>query len=213
MAKSNNLSGLFSGLSGSNSRARGAPVTNLVNQAGRSLKVSRDNEMKSQSFGGITNAKETVFGKPSSSGASSSTQTRGNEFSSLLKQKTSSGIVGALEGSLGFGGLSGIGSIISGIANLFGSGKKTPPPLVEFQLPNSQNQTLYTGAHTSMLVQGSATQSPNTTQPGSGIYNSTEMNQNSSDAQWLQDQNGQIAHAVKTALLHSSSLADVIAEI
>ncbi len=219
MAKSNNLSGLFSGLSGSNSRGRSAPATNLMNQAGispssgGSLKVSRDNEMKSQSFGGIANVKEIAFGKPSSSGASSSTQAGGNEFTSLLKQTASSGIVGALEGSLGFGGLSGIGSIISGIANLFGSGKKAPPPLVEFQLPNSQNQTLYTGAHASTLYQGSATQSPNTAQPGSGVYNSTEMNRNSSDAQWLQDQNGQIAQAVKTALLHSSSLADVIAEI
>lgn len=219
MAKSNNLSGLVSHLSGSNSRGRSASVTNLVTQAdvsavpGGTLKVSRGNEMKSQSFSGITNAKEIAFGKPSSSGISASTQTGGNEFTNLLKQTASGGIVGALEGSIGFGGLSGIGSIISGIANLFGSGKKTPPPLVEFQLPNSENQTLYTGGNTSTVYQSSATQSPNPASPGAGIYNSVEANGNSSNAQWFQDQSGQIAQAVKTALLHSSSLADVIAEI
>ncbi len=218
MAKSNNLSGLFNQLSGSNSRSRGAAVTNLVTQAGSSsssggsLKASRNNEITSQSLSGITNAKEIAFGKPSSGGTSSSTQTGGNEFTNLLQHTVSNGIVSALEGSLGFGGLSGIGSIISGIANLFGSGKKTPPPLVEFHLPSSQNQTLYTGGNTSTVYQGSATQSPNMAHPGSGVYNAAEV-QNSSNGQSLQDQSAQIAQAVKTALLHSSSLADVISEI
>jgi hypothetical protein len=219
MAKSNNLSGLFSQLSGSNSRGRSASVTNLVNQGGSSsgsggsIKVSRDNGVRSESFGGITTPKELSFGKRSSGGTSSSTQTAGNEFTTLLKQTVSGGIVGTLEGSLGFGGLSGIGSIISGIGNLFGSGKKTPPPLVDFQLPNSQNQTLYTGVNASTVYHGGAAESPNTVQPGSGIYSPAEGNQNAFSAQWLQDQNAQIAQAVKTALLHSSSLADVIAEI
>jgi hypothetical protein len=68
--------------------------------------------------------------------------------------------------------------------NLFGGGgKSAPPPLVQFQLPDSQSQTIYISSNT---------------------------RSNTEPAQY---QSAQIADAVKKALLNSSSLNDVIAEI
>jgi hypothetical protein len=105
----------------------------------------------------------------------------------LLEQAASGGLASAFGGSFGLGSITGLGSIISGIASLFGGGKKTLAPLQEFHLPAAQNQTMSVGAN------------------GESGTNVT--------SQSLQDHSAQIAQAVKTALLHSSSLNDVIAEI
>src|SRR5205807_5996068 len=108
------------------------------------------------------------FGRPSRSDSKAGLSS-GSEWTTLLKQTSSGGIASALSG--GLAGIGGIGSLISGIFNLFGggSGKKSPAPLVEFQLPNSQEQTLYVSSKGSSVYQGSATQSgsPST---GGGVY-------------------------------------------
>ena len=155
------------------------------------------------------------FGKPSQSGSKASTSS-GSEWTNLLKQTASGGIASAFTG--GFGGIGGLGSLISGFVNLFGGGggKNTLPPLTEFALPNSQQQTVYASSKGTATYQGEVTNASVFNGTGAGIYGNTEQMQTSGSApnsQWVQEQSGQIAQAVKNALLQSSSLRDVIAEI
>jgi hypothetical protein len=103
---------------------------------------------------------------------------------------------------LGLGDFAGIGSMVTGLFSLFGSAKSTPLPLPTFTLPGSvQNQ----------LSIGNNTLSSNSSASSAGAYAS--LPDQTGNAQWLQQHNQQIAMAVKTALLQSSSLADVISEI
>ncbi len=107
-------------------------------------------------------------------------------LSSFLSGSTSGGIAGGLSGAAGFSG--GIGSLISGLASLFGGGKTAPPALTAYQLPTSQAQTVYTGT--------------SVTTPG--VYGGP------SAASPFDSESGQVVQAVKQALLNSSSLNDVI---
>jgi hypothetical protein len=111
----------------------------------------------------------------------------------LLRQTASGGLSNALGGSL-FGAVGGLGGIVSGIVNLFGHQRKTPPPLTLFHLPESENQTVYIRSNASR--QATQTTIYNTSHPQAFQYHTTE-----------------IANAVKHAMLHSSSLNDVIAEV
>lgn len=86
-----------------------------------------------------------------------------------------------------FGGglsLTGIGSLVSGVVSLFGGHEKSLPTLTPFQLGPSQNESI--------------------TIAGGAITASTQS---------IQDHSAQIAQAVKTAVLNSSSLNDVLSEI
>jgi hypothetical protein len=117
-----------------------------------------------------------------------------------------------LSGALG--GIGGLGSLISGIVGLFGGGKNTPPPLVEFQLPASVDQTVYLSDGRSSVYQGNVTERANASNGSGGIYNEgTQKSASGATEQSVQYQSAQIAAAVKNALLNSSSLNDVIAEI
>jgi hypothetical protein len=133
----------------------------------------------------------------------------------LLKQTASGGIASAFSG--GFASIAGLGGLISGIASLFGvGGKSTPPPLVEFQLPSSQSQTIYVSPNGSATLQGNAVESSGIGSTSTGIYpkpSSPGISTAGASSQSLQYQSAQIAQAVKMALLNSSSLNDVIAEI
>jgi hypothetical protein len=96
-----------------------------------------------------------------------------------------------VKGTFSLADLGGLGSILSGISKLFGGGSdaKTPPPLVEFELPTPVAETVYLSSH----------RSRSEARP----YATTGSS----------NQNAQIVQAVKHALLTSSSLNDVIAEI
>lgn len=132
------------------------------------------------------------FGKPTTSSSSSSKST-GSEWTTLLKQTASQGLISAI-GGIGGGELGGLGSLVSAFAHLFGGQSKTPMTYQAFSLPASTDTTAYVGSHGTTVYGGNA-----------------EVV--SSGSQWTQDHSAQIAQAVKTALLHSSSLNDVIAEI
>jgi hypothetical protein len=154
------------------------------------------------------------FGSPSSKGASTSKS--GSEWTSLLTQTASGGVASTLSG--GLSSIAGLGGLIAGIASLFGGGgKSTPPPLVEFQLPSSQTQTVYVSSSGSSTYEGNVTGQAPVSTTGRAIYNNRQPSQPSSSSpssgQSFQYQSTQIAQAVKTALLNSSSLNDVIAEI
>ena len=158
------------------------------------LKAGTSHDMRALSFGTHTIPKEIQFGRPSNSRTSSSSSS--NPVASLLKQTVSGGIANAVTG--GLGGIAGIGGIVSGILGLFGGhSTNTLPPLVRFQLPRSQQQTVYVSSG------------------GRVTYSGDAVEQQSSSVQEpsLQYQSSQIAQAVKNALLNSSSLNDVIAEI
>lgn len=180
-----------------------------------SAHIGSSGDSKQMSMSVKDTLKGIQFGKPSQSGTKAST-TSGSEWASLLKQTASGGIASAFSG--GFGGIGGLGSLISGLVNLFGGGggTNTLPPLTEFALPDSQQQTVYVSSRGTATYQGSVTESSGFSGATGGFYNNAGQMQTSGaspNSQWIQEQSGQIADAVKSALLQSSSLHDVIAEI
>jgi hypothetical protein len=171
--------------------------------AAGSLKPGRLRDAALSSLTGKTNASGLRFGGSSSSGTSS--PATGSQWTNLLKQTASGGISSALGG--GLKDIGGIASIVSGFIGLFGGGKSTPPPLVHFEAPASQNQAAFIGSATGPANWSESGTSAHTS--SKGIYASGQE----SNVQSLQYQSAQIAQAVKQALLNSSSLNDVIAEI
>ncbi len=191
-----------------------APV-DLVNQ-GQSATVKAEKpgspgDSKTASLGASVTPKGIQFGKPSSTRLPTSQS--GSVFTNLLEQTASGGVSSVLGGGLGT--LGGIGGLVSGILSLFGGGSKSAPPaLVEFQLPASQQQTVYMSSKGSTVYQGTAVEQGSSSTPSAGTYTNAGQTSNSvSQSKQVQYQSAQIAQAVKNALLNSSSLNDVIAEI
>lgn len=149
------------------------------------------------------------FGKPSSSGSSSTTS--GSAWTGLLKQTASGGAASLLGG--GFGSIFGLGGVISGIASLFGGGKSTPPPLVQFTLPTSQLETAYVSTKSAATYHGAPTTAQKSPTVTGGSHSGGATKPSNPPPQSPAYQNAQIVQAVKNALLNSSSLNDVIAEI
>jgi len=212
MAKlNNNLNNLANHLS--RSTTKGAPATPAesvakseiqVGTAG-SQKLPRLGDTKTMSFSAKVNAAAINFSKPSASSTAASSN--GNPWMNLLKQTASGGIASALGGSLG--GVGGLGSIVAGFVSLFSGGKGAPPPLVQFQMPASQEKSVSVGPVSGSVNQSSSSGSTAGSAPTQGVPG----NGSQPHDQPLQYQSSQIASAVKLALLNSSSLNDVIAEI
>ncbi len=163
-------------------RAGQSKATNLIAtspSSKQSLSINSSRESKSLSFASADRQATSIeFGKAHVSKTAPSTT---SEWKKLVGQVASGSLSGFFGGSAGLLSGGGLGSLLSGIEGLFGGKKSTPQPLVAFQLPASQNQTISIGGQ------------------------NTGAN--------LQDHSSALAHAVKTALLQSSSLNDVIAEI
>lgn len=161
---------------------------------GRNLSAGGSNDLTRLAVGSQSSAKPLSFGSPSSKGTKSSTKTgTGTSWTSLLGSTSSAGISDLLGG----GGIlsAGLDYLTGGIASLFGSGSESvAEPLTRFALPDSQEQTINTGA---MQTSASASVSGVYTQPG-------QLSQSSRSA---------IIQTVKTAILTSSSLNDVIGEL
>ena len=85
----------------------------------------------------------------------------------------------------------GIGSLISGLTNLFGGGESAPATLAAYHLPSSQALTIVTG---------------NTLSTPSAYGGPAAPSQ-------FEIQSEHIVQSVKQALLNSSALNDVIAEL
>jgi hypothetical protein len=163
----------------------------------KAVKPPTSSDVRTSSLTAKTVPTGIKFGSPSSSKTTSTSQS-GSVWGNLLKQTVSGGgVSSAFSG--GLGSIAGLGGLISGIASLFGGGgSSTLPPLVDFQLPASQTQTVYVSSNGGSTYQGSPTLPTSNSGP---------------TGQMFQYQSAQIAQAVKTALLNSSSLNDVIAEI
>ena len=219
MANKNNVNGLLSRLSQSNRGTRliggSTTVTNLVaplsssNTSSRASALGRLSEITTAGINGSVEANGIQFGSPSSSRSSSTTTPSG--WNKLLTQLASGGPASLLGNGLGAGGL---GSLISGIFHLFGGGnsKQTLPDLVRFQLPASQAETAYIGSQSRAVLQGAVNEQSirSTTQP---IYAASKTPTSGSPSSTVTYDNAAITQAVKQALLNSSSLNDVIAEI
>jgi hypothetical protein len=145
-----------------------------------------------------SNPKGIQFGKPSSSGSARTSS--GSIWPNLIKQTAMGGLASA------FGAGGGIGSLVNGLLHLFGGGgKSAPPPLVKFQLPSPEEQTISVGANGTSGYVGSAIQTSANAANGANAGAATSPT--------LRYQSSEIAQAVKTALLNSSSLNDVISEL
>lgn len=206
MAKSNNQLPSLKQLASTKTKIPGASsLANLESSSPiGSSRPGRSRDTTSSSFSGKITTSGLRFGNPSSSGTSTSTSS--SEWSNLLKKTASGGISSALGG--GLKDIGGIASIVSGFIGLFSGGKSAPPPLVRYQSPTQQNQTAFIGSTTGPANWAdSGTSSHNTA--STAIYASNPE----SNTQSLQYSSTQIAQAVKQALLQSSSLNDVIAEI
>lgn len=213
MAKnSNNLSGLLRGSS------KLPPGTSLItgtsggssSRSSSRLPSATQDGLKTTSFMAKSSLLGISFGHaPGSALASSSS---GSQWTSLLKQATSgNGLASAFTGS--FGGLGGVSSLVSGIMSLFGGGKKTPAALTAFELPSSQQRTVSIGSPASS---SGATANLSANAQATGIYGTPGQAQpvpSSVDSQWFLDNSNNIAQAVKTAMLTSNSLNDVVSEV
>ncbi|HEX4163880.1 MAG TPA: hypothetical protein VHZ55_00265 [Bryobacteraceae bacterium] len=134
----------------------------------------------------------------------------GSQLSGLLKNVASGGVAGAFGGGGLLSAVSGLGGLVSSIASLFG-GSKTPQPLTAFVLPTVQAQT----ASVSRSQSGSQLMTGGSLAANSaikGIYGSSQTSASSATVS-SGSQPQQVVQAVKQALLTSSSLNDVVAEI
>ena len=185
MARKNELSSLVSQLGKTESQA-----DSLFRRGSR--KPPSVHELRGESLSSTgTHRGGIQFGSPSNNRVSQPQV--GTSWTHLLRQTASGGLSNALGGSL-FGAVGGLGGIVSGIVNLFGHHRKAPPPLTLFHLPESENQTVYVRSNAGRQTTPAA------------IYNS-------SHPQAFQYRSTEIANAVKHAMLNSSSLNDVIAEV
>ncbi len=214
MSGRNNFSSLVGHLSrGKNDGASGSK-TSLFSSAsatmpGRTLNPGSLNDVKALSLSSSSGLaqKGIKFGTAPTSKATSSGSS--SEWANLLSKTASGGLSSAFGGNL-MSAIGGIGGLVSSIVSLFGGSKQDPAPLIPFGLPASQAQTFAVNQNPgSTSTSGSATLG--------GIYGSAQYSSaptvQSVHDQLYQYQSQQIAQSVKQALLNSSSLNDVIAEI
>jgi hypothetical protein len=171
-------------------------VSQLTSQSKRSQSVAsaslspgRSNEMRSVSVNERTVAQGIRFGSPSQTTTNTGTTRSQTNWTQLLGRAATGGVTSALGGGVASLGLS---PIVSGILSLFQGEDKTPPPLTRFELPASQDRTITVGAAPTSTAQVSP----------------AEVN-----TQWFLDRSNDIAKAVRSAMLNSSSINDVISEI
>ena len=155
--------------------------------------VKRENLLQ-----GFTPSSSINFGKPSDRNALVSSSGTGMDWGGLAKQVASGGAASLFNSGSASAVFGGLGSLISGITGLFGGGeKKALPPLQLFQLPDAVNQTAHMQSGTSTGASGSA----------------VHVHVQAIDTQSFLNRSNDIARAVKTAMLTSHSLNDVVSEL
>lgn len=140
------------------------------------------------------------FGKPPGNATLTPSSSSSGGWQKYASQLASGGAASVLTGSFGagsFGGF-GLGPLVSGILGLFGNKQKSPPALQPFSLPGASNRTVHLGS-------GSSSASA----PSQVVH----VQAPSMDSQWFMDHSNEIASAVKSAMLNSHSLNDVVSEI
>jgi hypothetical protein len=181
----------------------GLPLTTKLSK----LNASAFSGIKKQSIStDLPNSAGINFGLPSSHKSLLQTSS-GTDWTQLASRVASGGATSAFSGSSGSGALSklGLGPLISGIAGLFGGNKaKTLPALQLFQLPNAVNQTVHLS--NSAAQRGSSGNSDTN-------RSTVHVHVQAMDSQSFINRSGDIAKAVKSAMLNSHSLNDVVSEL
>ena len=175
-----------------------------VPAAAGSNAVPRDTTAKTLGVSSLSKVSSISFG---SFRVKTSTTSSSSSWSTLLNQATSGGIASALGGGLST--ITGLGGLVSGILNLFG-GSNAPAAPVQFTLPTSQQTTV--SLHTQPVATSAGSPGGDSglgAGAGSTISTLSVAYQPSSPVTG----HSQVVQAVKQALLTSSSLNDVIAEI
>jgi hypothetical protein len=138
-------------------------------------------------------------------------KTRSNSASTPAVPNGSNGLVKFISTFLGG---SGLGSIISEIAGLFGGGKPDAPlPLYQFALPQSvsiEAGLTRNGQFVPISYSQSGQARPNSTPQPVAPTVAQPLNV---DGRWFMDHSEEIASAVKEAMLHSHSINDVVADL
>jgi hypothetical protein len=202
MKKKNEFSSLLANVAGSDALRGTLGSAAIPPRSGRpsGSSLSGSGEMRPESLSSVGHFKSGIeFGSPSDNRTSPAQGT--SEWMHLLKATTSGGLASAFGGGI-LSALGGLGGLASGVSKLFKGEKKTPAPLTLFHLPDSQNQSLSFGS--GVLHSPSASPAYGVATPGANQPNQQPP---------YQYQSAQIAQAVKQALLQSSSLNDVIAEL
>lgn len=180
----------------------------LTSEASSSRTPANDGGTRSEPLGGSAAVTGISFGREPKA-AAGSTQSSSSELSAFLQGTLSKGVTGSAtsllssSGLFDTSGLGAIGSLLSGLGGLFGGGKSQPAPLPAFSLPGSQIQNISVHGDTAAVNTASHSSSSYGQLPDSGSAVATSLG----------DQSQQIAQAVKTALLQSHSLSDVISEL
>lgn len=171
--------------------------------------VPKSTDVRANSINGPATRTSIAFGKESKAAQGTTSTSSSSELSNFLSSTLTRGLTGSSSSVLGSSsvlnasGLGSLGSLVSGLLGLFGGGNSKPAPLPAFSLPGSEIQNIKVRTDTSTAT-GTATQS-------AGTYG--ELPDSALSGSSLANQNQQIAQAVKTALLQSHSLADVITEL
>ena len=179
-------------------------VTKTQTAVRSNTKISALTDLHKLSMGTTLAPKGIQFGSPSGAGVKSRTSSSTeNQWTNLLKSAASGGVTSLLGG--GFLE-SGIDSLLSGLTSLFdgGSTQKSETPLLRFALPDSQQDSMYINSEG--LSSNSSNVADTQSARSTGIYGSLQ-------SQEMSYKQSEIVKAVKSALLTSSTLNDIIAEI
>lgn len=165
-----------------------------------SLRVSETNKVAAASV-----PKPIDFGRFRAPTQAATATSQANTWSNLTNRVLSGGLPNLL-GNIA--SPAGLGSLFSSVTNLFGGGASPAAQATyeQFQLPMAQNpvRTLSAPNATNLIDQNLV--SPN----GGG---QVHIHVQAMDAQSLVDRSGDIARAVRTAMLNSHSINDVISEL
>ncbi|MFL6451369.1 MAG: hypothetical protein ACJ746_27385 [Bryobacteraceae bacterium] len=147
--------------------------------------------------GSQASAKPIQFGSPSDKGnKTSSSKKTGSSWTGLLESLSTGGLSDLFGGGGGIG--AGLDYLSGGLQSIFGGTTESQESLKRFALPEVQDQTIY--------VNGTQVQT-SSSGGSSGTYD------NSQSIRLNQISKADIVQTIKTALLTSSSLNDVIGEL
>ena len=166
-------------------------------------KVSNSSGTTRQKFSDTARMTGAIrFGRPSSLGVPKVQASAGSIFQKLSGEAASGGLANMLASNSGPSYFHGIGlsSLISGIASLLGGSKKKQAPLTLFQLPSSISQTV-------------EMRNPNAPAAAASANPTVHVNVQALSSSSILDHSNEIAKAVKSAILNSHALNDVIAEL
>lgn len=197
--------------------AGGGPVSGVTGASGSStvLQQGSSNEILEQ-----MSSLATQISGLSSTQQAAITAIQGN--TQAVTQNTSSkgggssvaSQAGGIAESL-FGGALSLSPIISGIMSLFGGGTSAPAPaMVPFMLPPTvQYQAGLTGSSTGGVAPVSYGEGGQPRPQSAAPSPQITVQVNAMDSQSFVDHSDQIANAVRTALLNSNALGDVISDL